>query len=244
MLLAKAQGAIAASAIAPFTFLGTDSWAKLGLGLLRTVISARWSALWHKLNLPVPKPTVLSGLCDRYSEPQRAYHTLQHLIECLDWCDQTGDLAENSAVVELALWFHDAVYETHRADNEQQSADLAVQVIDSVGGEDLLQRSVHDLILATKHDAIPSTVDMGLVVDIDLAVLGAEVDRFAQYDAQIRQEYAWVPEDVFCQKRAEILQSFLNRPAIFTTNFFQERLEHQAQRNLHRSLTVLMKGSG
>lgn len=207
-------------------------------------LSARWSALWHKLNLSVPASQVFWGLCDRYSEPHRAYHTLQHLGECLKWFDRACHLAENSAAVELALWFHDAIYDTRRADNEARSTDLAVQVINSVGGGDLLQRSVHDLILATKHDAVPSTMDMGLVVDIDLAILGAEVDRFSQYDAQIRQEYAWVPEDVFCQKRAEILQSFLNRPSIFTTDFFQERLERQAQRNLHRSLTVLMRGPG
>ncbi|MBD2113692.1 MULTISPECIES: HD domain-containing protein [Cyanophyceae] len=204
----------------------------------------RWSALWRKLYLPTPAPQVLWDLCDRYTEPQRAYHTLQHLSECLDWCDRAGNLAENPAAVELALWFHDAVYNTRRADNEARSADLATQAIDSVGGGDLLQRSIHDLVLATKHDAVPSTVDTGFVVDIDLAILGAKVGRFAQYETQIRQEYAWVPENLFSQKRAEILQSLLNRPSIFTTDFFRERLEHQAQRNLHRSLAVLRKDSG
>lgn len=204
-------------------------------------LSARWSVLWHQLNLPVPAPQVFWGLCDCYTETQRTYHTLHHLSECLDWFDQAFDLAENPAAVELALWFHDVVYDTRRADNEQRSADCAVQVINSVGGGSWLQQSVYDMILATKHDATPSAVDMRLVVDIDLAILGADIDRFAQYDEQIRQEYAWVPEPLFCQKRAEILQSLLNRPSIFTTDFLRDRLEHQAQRNLHRSLTVLKK---
>ncbi|MBW4459515.1 MAG: hypothetical protein KME47_04635 [Nodosilinea sp. WJT8-NPBG4] len=207
-------------------------------------LSARWAALWHKLNLPAPAPQVFLGLCDRYSEPQRAYHTLQHLSECLDWCDRAGDLVEIPAVVELALWFHDVIYDTRRADNEEQSADFAVQVINGAGGEYWLKQSIQDMILATKHNAKPSTMDMCLVVDIDLAILGAGIDRFEQYDAQIRQEYAWVPEDVFRQKRAEILQSFLDRPSIYTSDFFRERLELQAQRNLHRSLIVLMKGFG
>ncbi len=206
-------------------------------------LSARWFTLWHRLNLPAPAPQVFLGLCDRYTKPQRDYHTLQHLAECFGWFDCTYNLAENPAAVELALWFHDAIYDTHRADNEAQSADLAAQVISSVGGGTMLQQSVCNLILATKHDAVPSTVDMGLVVDIDLAILGAELDRFMQYDAQIRQEYAWVPEPVFCEKRAEMLQGLLHRPSIFSTNFFRERLECQAQRNLHRSLAALRKGS-
>lgn len=207
-------------------------------------LSTRWSALWHKLSLPAPAPQVFWGLCDRYSEPQRAYHTLQHLGECLKWFARTCHLAKDPAAVELALWFHDAIYDPRRDNNEARSADLAVQVINSVGGGDSLQRSVYDLILVTKHDAVPSTADMCLIVDIDLAILGAELDRFLQYDAQIRQEYAWVPEHLFCQKRAEILQSLLSRPSIFTADFFRERLEHQAQSNLHRSLEFLRKGSG
>ena len=202
----------------------------------------RWSALWHKLNLPSPEPQVFWDLCDRYTEPHRAYHTLQHLSECLGWFDRTCYLAENPAAVELALWFHDVIYETRGVDNEARSADLVAQVIDSVGGEDSLQQSVHAMILATKHDVVPSTMDMRLVVDIDLTILGAKVDRFTQYDAQIRQEYAWVPEAVFRQKRAEMLQSLLHRPSVFTTDSFRQRLEYQAQQNLHRSLVALRQG--
>ncbi|MBD1919160.1 MULTISPECIES: hypothetical protein [Cyanophyceae] len=131
----------------------------------------RWSTLWYKLNLPSPEPQVFWGLCDRYTEPHRAYHTLQHLGECLGWFDRTCHLAENPAAVELALWFHDVIYETRGADNEARSADLVVQVIDSVGGENSLQQSVHAMILATKHDVVPSTMDMRLVVNIDLTIL-------------------------------------------------------------------------
>lgn len=217
----------------------------LSLGLLKPEnLQERWSGMWRRLKLPEPESQVLWGLCDRYSEPHRAYHTLQHLGECLEWIDRAYDLAEVPAAVELALWFHDAVYDTRRADNELRSADLAAQVIKTAGGGCLLQQSVHTMILTTKHEAAPSTGDIGLVVDIDLVILGAGGDRFTQYETQIRQEYAWVPENVFCRKRAELLQSLLNRSSIFTTEFFRERLERQAQRNLHQSLTILGQGSG
>ncbi|MBW4484736.1 MAG: hypothetical protein KME14_19545 [Tildeniella torsiva UHER 1998/13D] len=222
--------------------MATDS---LNLGLQKPGnLQERWSVMWRRLNLPEPEPQVFWDLCDRYTEPHRAYHTLQHLGECFKWFDRAYDLAENPAAVELALWFHDAVYDTRGADNEARSAELAAQVIESVGGGCLLQQSVQTMILVTQHEAAPSTIDMSFVVDIDLAILGVGVDRFTQYEAQIRQEYDWVPEDRFRQKRAEILQSLLNRPSIFTAEFFRERLECQAQSNLHRSLTMLREGLG
>lgn len=207
-------------------------------------LSRRWSILWRRLNLPEPEVELLWHLCDRYSEPYRAYHTLQHLSECFEWLDLACGLAENPAAVELALWFHDAIYDSRRADSEARSADLAAQVIETVGGGDSLQQSVHAMILATTHQVAPSTPDRCLVVDIDLAILGSGGDRFTQYETQIRQEYAWVPEKVFRQKRGSILQSLLNRPSIFTTEFFRKRLERQAQHNLHQSLTILEQGSG
>jgi predicted metal-dependent HD superfamily phosphohydrolase len=188
----------------------------------------------------VPEPQVFGHLCDRYTEPHRAYHTLHHLADCLSWLDRAYSLAENPGAIALALWFHDAIYDTHRADNEAQSANWAVQVVHDVGGGPLLQQAVHDMILATQHDAAPVTGDMRLVVDSDLAILGAPPDRFAQYEAQIRQEYAGVPEVLFRQKRTEVIQTFLARPSIFAVEFFQRRLEQSARQNLHRSLATLL----
>ncbi|MEA5451646.1 hypothetical protein VB780_23925 [Leptolyngbya sp. CCNP1308] len=179
------------------------------------------------------------GLCDRYSEPHRAYHTLCHLSECFSWFDRAHNLAKSPGAVELALWFHDAIYDTRRVDNEVQSAAWAAQVIDRAGGGPVLQQTVHAMILATKHHTAPGLDDSLLVLDSDLAILGAAPGRFAQYEAQIRQEYAWVPEAVFRQKRAEVIAAFLARPSIFALRFFRSRLEGPARHNLAKSLANL-----
>ena len=89
--------------------------------------------------------------------------------------------------------------------------------------------------MAKHHRA--STPDEALLVDVDLAIRGRPEARFDLYERQIREEYAWVPEDVFRQKRGEILRGFLGRPSIYQTEAFRAKYEAQARRNLARSLT-------
>ena len=107
------------------------------------------------------------------------------------------------------------------------------------GAPDETAGRVRDLVLATKHDAVPETVDARLLVDVDLAILGAPRGRFAEYEAQVRREYAWVPEPAFRTARAKILGEFLARPAIYSTPGFRGRLEARARENLARSIGEL-----
>ena len=93
---------------------------------------------------------------------------------------------------------------------------------------------VHDLVMATRHTAVPSGQDDRLLVDIDLSILGAERARFDEYEQQIRREYAYVPGFLFRRKRREILTGFLDRPAIYSTPHFHDRLEARARDNLRR----------
>ena len=98
---------------------------------------------------------------------------------------------------------------------------------------------VAGLVLATKHDALPDGADARLLVDVDLSILGAEEARFEQYEAQVRQEYAWVPSVLFRRNRAKLLSSLLSRPALYSTSWFAERLEQRARKNLARSIAQL-----
>ena len=102
-----------------------------------------------------------------------------------------------------------------------------------------MQERVRALIMATCHDAVPVEHDARLLVDIDLAILGTEPARFAEYDAQVREEYGWVPGLIYRAKRREVLAGFLNRPAIFDTGWFRERFEVQARGNLVRAIRAL-----
>ncbi len=169
-------------------------------------------------------------LIARYREPHRRYHTPQHLEECFARFDEVAALAEHPRDVELAIWFHDAIYDTHRTDNEARSAAWGR----SVAGE-----RVHDLVMATRHDAVPQSADEKVLVDVDLWILGAPQARFDEYEAQVREEYGWVPKFVYRRKRREVLESIAARPAIYNTVPFVERYELQARENLARSLARL-----
>lgn len=191
----------------------------------------RWQRLWKELGLPAPAG-LLAALLDAYSEAQRHYHTLQHLDECLAHFDALRQLAEHPAEIELALWFHDAVYDVHARDNEARSADWAASALLAAGLALDTCRRVHGLVIATCHDALPTSLDAQLLTDVDLAILGAGPERFAEYETQIRAEYGHVPQALFVEKRRQILQGFLDRERIFHTQPCQARFEAAARRNL------------
>lgn len=199
----------------------------------------RWSALWAALQLEMPEDARADRMLARYAEPHRAYHTVQHLEECLGWLDEARDAAGDRANVELALWYHDAVYQPRRDDNEQASASLARLHLGQGGAPAPLVDEVCALIRWTEHTTEPPPGDPALIVDIDLAVLGAPPPRYAEYERQVRQEYEWVPLPVFRRQRAALLESFLARNLIFSTPYLHERLEHQARINLSAAIRKL-----
>jgi predicted metal-dependent HD superfamily phosphohydrolase len=199
----------------------------------------RWASLWTGLGGAAGAKRVFDSLIERYAEEHRAYHTLDHVHDCLAQFDLAHHLADYSLEVEAALWFHDVIYDTRTHDNEAQSARWASDVLQDAGIAKGTVERVADLILATRHDTAPSDDNAAIVVDVDLSILGRSRDVFDQYERLIRQEYAWVPEEVFREKRASILRTFLARETIFFTDFFQTRYEEQAQRNLARSLGQL-----
>lgn len=202
----------------------------------------RWQAVWRELGASRADEELYARLVESYSEPHRRYHTLQHLQECFAHLDLARSIAQHASEVELALWFHDAIYDTSRRDNEERSAEWARKSALSAGlSPERAERAerIAGLVLATKHDAVPLGSDAGLLVDIDLAILGSETARFEEYEAQIREEYAWVPESVYRQARRQILEGFLNREWIYSTAFFRAEHEARARENLSHSIARL-----
>jgi predicted metal-dependent HD superfamily phosphohydrolase len=178
-------------------------------------------------------------LIRRYAGPERHYHNLTHLDECLDALEQVKADCEDPIAVATALWFHDAVYDAVRADNEELSEDLAVERLTEMGETQERITRVRRLILDTAHRTEPSTPDGRLIVDIDLSILGKNPDRFDNYDAAIRLEYAHVPDDAYRRGRAEVLRRFLDRPRIYRTRAFAP-LEQPARANLARAIARLV----
>lgn len=198
----------------------------------------RWDALMAALSLPPSKDT-FRRLCLAYGERHRAFHTAGHINDCLVRLDACRNLAQQPWEVEMALWFQDAVYKPYRHDNETRSAGWARGFLREAGApEDRLCR-VGDLILATAAHHGEDRGDTALMRDIDLAILGADAERFASYERQIRREHRWMPLFLYRHKRAEALSGFLARPRLFLSDWFHERYERQARHNLGVALTAL-----
>ncbi len=193
-----------------------------------------WQRAWTGIGAAGEGGALFAQLKAAHAEPQRHYHTLQHLGECLSAFDDARALAEHPHEVELALWFHDAIYDVKGHDNEQRSAGWARDALLAAGVAAEAAQRVHGLVMATRHTAVPVGRDEQVLVDIDLSILAAERTRFDEYEQQIRKEYACVPGFLFRRKRREILRGFLERPAIYSTPHFHEALEARARENLRR----------
>jgi predicted metal-dependent HD superfamily phosphohydrolase len=175
----------------------------------------------------------------RYDEPHRRYHTWAHIIACFDARDRltSASLPE----VDLALLFHDAVYDPLGIDNEAASAEVLVEEGRRAWLDDRLLQRARVLIAVTKHgsEAVIDSEEACLVVDADLSILGADAATFADYERDVRQEYSFVGDVEYAAGRTAVLQSFLERPAIYTTHAGRRLWEASARENLQRSLAAL-----
>lgn len=201
----------------------------------------RWKATWQAFGVSTSPALlmVFDELIARYSESHRRYHTVRHLDECFARFEEIRALADRPAEVEVALWFHDAIYEKRSSQNEAKSARLASDTVRQAGKPADCAQRVFDLVMATRHAAVPQDNDARVLVDVDLSILGESPERFDEYERQVREEYSWVPGFLYKRERRKILEEFLARPAIFSTAPFRERYENRARANLERSLEQL-----
>jgi predicted metal-dependent HD superfamily phosphohydrolase len=162
-----------------------------------------------------------------YAGPGRLYHTLDHVQNVLETVESLGSYARNLSAVKLAGWLHDVIYDSRASDNEERSAEYAEQPCDRLFIPQ--GRLVASLILKTKtHDA-GADADAQVLIDADLAVLGASEPAYRTYAQKVRQEYDWVPEPEYRTGRRRILERFLTRPRIY---HFLSHLEDPARRNI------------
>lgn len=172
-----------------------------------------------------------------WSGMSRHYHTLTHLDACLHEFEGARELAVRWGEVELALWFHDAVYRSWRRDNEQQSADLAARILRAASIESV--ERIRQMVLATMHRDEGLAGDTALVVDIDLSILGQPPKIYAHFERAIRREYWWVSRARYVAGRSAVLKKFLGRAAIYQHDLFYDRYESQARANIAAALDQL-----
>ena len=193
-----------------------------------------WHHLWGRMEARGNAQEIYNDLVTRYAEPHRAYHTIEHIKHCLYEFEQVRRLAEWPDDIELAIWYHDAIYDTKSKDNEEKSASLAREMLRNASKNDVVGRFVTRLILATKHSVIPDNYDAELLADIDLSILGQPEGRYDEYERQIRKEYQDVSDEDFLRGRVKILRSFLERRSIYWTGFFRDKYEERARKNIIR----------
>lgn len=180
------------------------------------------------------------GIIGRYAEPHRRYHTQTHLAVLLDAVDEFADTASDIAAVRYAAFFHDAIYAVHRADNEERSADLARDVLESLDAAPSLVEEVARLVVLTRgHDPEAGDVNGAVLCDADLVVLGGSPQEYAAYAAAIRDEYRHVPDDLFRTGRASVLRHLVDQPRLFRTDLGYRKYEERARANLAGELAAL-----
>ncbi|MDH1375752.1 metal-dependent hydrolase [Acinetobacter junii] len=195
-----------------------------------TVLEKSWFELHRHYHFSEPQK-IFNKLIAAYSEKQRAYHTLQHLYECLVFLDLIRADLNDAYAVALALWFHDAVYDPQAKDNELKSAELFEQYLSQDLSIDIVQK-IKRWILATQMHKATDELDLQFLLDIDLAILAASPERFAEYEQQIQQEYAWIDPDIYLIKRKQVLAHFYQTEPLYQTEYFQHSFEQRAKMNL------------
>jgi len=197
-------------------------------------LKQRFQQFAKQIGIQEPTP-IWSDIELFYNSPDRHYHNLEHIQDLLTKLDQWPEPCPERNTIELAIWFHDIIYDTKKHDNEQASANLLIHHL----RDHPLQAQASSLILATLHSEASTTPSAQILCDIDLSTLGAQTEVYQTYAQNIRKEYHLVPQKEFTEKRTQVLENFLNRNKIYHTQHAQDLWQNQAKENLKKEIKSL-----
>jgi predicted metal-dependent HD superfamily phosphohydrolase len=200
-----------------------------------------WEQLLQTFNIgPKTARPLFTALTEAYSTPGRVYHTLDHIQAVLASIETARTQATNFPAIQLAAWFHDCIYDSQATDNEEQSALYAQNTLSSLAIPAETVQAATEMILSTKtHWTAESNYDCQVLLDADLAILGAPSQHYDAYARAIRQEYSWVPAEAYRTGRVQVLQTFLQRARIYWTEVQYSALERQARENIRGEIASL-----
>ncbi len=178
-------------------------------------------------------------LKSHYNGKGRYYHNETHIRASLRHLQAVQQLANDYNAIEIALWFHDVIYNIFSSSNELDSANLASQFLQENNADSEFVKKVHQLIMATCHNASLKENDEKLIADIDLAILGSSETVYQQFEQAVRKEYRLIPSVIYRKKRKEVLQGFLARDKIYHYDYFYDRFEERARENLTSAINQL-----
>ena len=200
--------------------------------------SSRFNTLWQRAGARNNGETAFAVLADYYSQPHRRYHTARHVRDCLETYDSAVPVLGINDAVEMALWFHDAVYIIGQTDNELSSAALFRSLTEDHLPNDFNEQVVR-LIMATRHNQAPAAADEQFATDVDLAGLAKPWDAFINDTQLLRQENRATDDETFRENVRGFFERLLARPSIYATAYFEVKSEAIARGNIERLLAEL-----
>ncbi len=205
---------------------------------------SRFQSLWQrclKAGAADSSAAIHQRLVEAYNEPQRHYHTLVHIDHCLAIFDQCKSLATNADALEIAVWFHDVIFEPGKRNNEAQSAELYQDLSTDVHDNEF-RGLVGRLIMATLHDGSSlDDTDAGYMVDIDLSSFGLPWKDFLRDSQHLREENAQLSDTEYYRRTRDFQAGLLAKPRFYVTDYFCQRYEQQARNNLTKYFEQLGK---
>lgn len=203
-------------------------------------LQSRWDSLLQPFQVEQGVgQKVLLDLCKAYSSAGRYYHTLEHIEQVLATINNLRSLSQNYAAIEFAVWFHDAIYNPKTNDNEEKSAEYAVNILEALHIPSSTIEAVYSLIIKTKYHQNIDSIDSKIFLDADLSILGASASKYRVYAQLIRKEYLWLSDKKYRTGRKQVLQSFLERETIYFTEKMFLALEQQARQNIKEEIGLL-----
>jgi predicted metal-dependent HD superfamily phosphohydrolase len=204
-------------------------------------LKSRWESLLQQFQVDRSAgKKVFFELVTAYCSECRFYHTLAHIQQVLNTIEGMIGFAGNLPAIQFAAWFHDSIYDSKAQDNEERSAEYAAAVLSDLGVPVGTVEAVAEMILYTKrHEAPVGDTDSYILLDADLAILGADEGEYRLYAEGIRREYSWLSEGEYRRGRIRVLQKFLRRERIYYTERMFAELEGRARRNIRDEIEGL-----
>src|SRR3989344_4598670 len=205
----------------------------------------KWRELWQRSEAQGDPQPPFEQLMTLFYERQRHYHTRNHVAACLMQFHNValkGALPKNKEAIEYAIWYHDAIYDPKKSDNEELSAKLAIDVLSKAQLPVSLINEVERLILMTAHHNPGENIDELIMADVDLSILGAEPGSYGYYKRGIRNEYSHVPLYLYRKGRIGVLEGFLQRleaGELFHLPVSQKNYKENAFSNMRREINEL-----
>jgi len=197
-------------------------------------LNTRWMQFSQRALLPSPE-RLWAAIISLYTEKTRHYHTLDHIADCLNRLDAWPETTANRQHIELAIWFHDIIYDPQRSDNEESSAALLTSLI---RGHHFTTEA-KALILSTRHKEVIGMEAEAILCDIDIGILGADTTTYNHYAKAIRQEYNFISDEIYCEGRTRVLQNFLCRDSMYQTSHYQNLYHQRSHANIQREILQL-----